>query len=98
MTKQEIMKMAEFDASHSNMSGRDAMFVKGITIDAANNRTLLLIEALADSNEKLVEALGELCSCSGETSPLLREMDIKCPACEALADHAERMRKMKENT
>jgi len=55
-----VKSRIEFTDEMSNMSGRDAMHVNGITIDAANAHTRLIIQALLAQNLRLAEALEEI--------------------------------------
>lgn len=60
--REKVLKAAAFTEADSNMSGRDAMFVKGITIAEANARLIPLIEALAEISEaakEIAESKGE---------------------------------------
>lgn len=83
MTKVEIMKLATFRTGE--MLGEYA------------NRLIPLIEALAESNEKLVEACRLVVKLWDADAPedMTDELDVKLCR-EALANHKARMEKLNE--
>lgn len=109
MTKAEIMKLAEFKAHMCDDEPYD--FNRGARY--AQQMLIPLIEALAESNKMLVEALQqreeEWCDHPDiklNENNMYRDWCASCsrwiyrgqtssPASKALADHAERMEKLK---
>lgn len=114
MTKDEILKLAGFDYSNSRIAFQHHKWPTNETIsqhtywtqgqESENTRLLPLIEALADSNEKLVEAL-ELALEPTPRHPTMQSMEsaletklseIRYAFKLALAEHKERILNLKE--
>lgn len=107
MTKSELMKLAELTPQQAeNLYGHNPMssMAEGawmpVGAKAENARLLPLIEALAESNEKLVDVLDELVTLVDDQLSGIYEADsfTTQPARTVLAGHQARMTKLKEQS
>lgn len=115
MTKQEILKLAEFDertfsklmeivnnTGIGTIGQLDRDWLGTILTDYMRDRDIL--EALAESNEKLVEALRDIdgdlfetehyCERCGHGKPC-KDFDVRRVSQKALAGHVSRMEKLR---